>query len=358
MSLNPTTPRILAVDDNQQNLELLTRALTAAHYQVITATDGPAALNLVESGSADLVLLDVMMPGMSGYEVCERIRAKETTRLLPVVMLTALHDVSHRIRGIQAGADDFLTKPFNREELLTRVKSLLRIKTLHDDIQRKNHLLRTIFGRYVSEDVAAEIMADPERQLRLGGQKREVTVLFGDLRGFTPMAEQLDPQDAVEILNVYLTRMIDVVFEHRGTLDKFRGDGLMAFFGAPIAHEDHPASAVRCALVMQQRLKGVSFPRFPDLRLHMGIGINTGAVIAGNIGSERRMDYTVIGNEVNVAQRFESNAGPGQILITGSTYERVKENIEVRELGLLRVAGKQDGVMAFDVLRWSGVGDS
>ena len=203
--MKASTPRILAVDDNKQNLDLLTKALTSAQYEVITATDGPTALNLVESAAADLVLLDVMMPGMSGYEVCERIRANETTRLLPVVMLTALHDVSHRIRGIEAGADDFLTKPFNREELLTRVKSLLRIKTLHDDIETKNRLLRTLFGRYVSEEVAAEIIADPERQLKLGGEKREVTVLFGDLRGFTPLAERLDPQDAVDILNVYLT---------------------------------------------------------------------------------------------------------------------------------------------------------
>jgi adenylate cyclase len=352
--MKPSTPRILAVDDNRQNLDLLTKALTSAKYEVITATDGPTALNLVESASADLLLLDVMMPGMSGYEVCQRIRDNETTRLLPVVMLTALHDVSHRIRGIEAGADDFLTKPFNREELLTRVKSLLRIKTLYDDVETKNRLLRTLFGRYVSEDVAAEIIADPERQLKLGGQKCEVTVLFGDLRGFTPLAEQLDPQDAVDILNVYLKHVIDIVFEHSGALDKFRGDGFMAFFGAPVRHDDHPSSAVRCALAMQQRLKGIGFAKFPDLQLHMGIGINTGTVIAGNIGSERRTDYTVIGNEVNVAQRFESNAGPGQILITGSTYERVKETIEVRELGLLRVAGKQEGVRAYDVLRACG----
>ena len=348
----PPTPRILAVDDNKQNLDLLTKALTSANYKVITATDGPTALRLVESAAADLVLLDVMMPGMSGYEVCERIRANEATRVLPVVMLTALHDVSHRIRGIEAGADDFLTKPFNREELLTRVKSLLRIKTLYDDIETKNRLLRTLFGRYVSEEVAAEIVADPGRHLKLGGEKREVTVLFGDLRGFTPLAERLDPEDAVDVLNVYLTCVIDAVFEFRGTLDKFRGDGFMAFFGAPVRHEDDPSSAVRCALVMQERLKSISFAKFPDLRLHIGIGINTGTVIAGNVGSERRADYTVIGNEVNVAQRFESNAGPGQILITGSTYERIKGAVEVRELGLLRVMGKENGVMAYDALRW------
>jgi class 3 adenylate cyclase len=346
------TRRILAVDDNKQNLTLLEKALSAANYEVVTAIDGPTALTLIASAAPDLVLLDVMMPGMSGYEVCKRIRAHEATRLLPVVMLTALNEVADRIHGIEAGADDFLTKPFNREELLTRVRSLLRIKTLHDDIETKNRLLRTLFGRYVSEEVAAEIVADPGRHLKLGGEKCQVTVLFGDLRGFTPLAESLDPEDAVEILNVFLTHVVDATFEFGGTLDKFRGDGIMAVFGAPMRREDDPANAVRCALALQERLKGVTFAKFPDLRLRMGVGINTGIVIAGNIGSERRMDYTVIGNEVNVAQRFESNAGPGQILITGSTYERVKEAVEVRDLGLLRVAGKQEGVMAYDVLRW------
>jgi adenylate cyclase len=347
-------PRILAVDDNKQNLEILRKTLTTAVYEVITATDGPTALSLIESDPPDLVLLDVMMPGMSGYEVCERIRANEATRLLPVVMLTALSDVADRIRGIEAGADDFLSKPFNREELLTRVKSLLRIKTLYDDIETRNRLLRTLFGRYVSEEIAAEIVADPGRHLKLGGEKREITVLFGDLRGFTPLAEQLDPQDAVDVLNTYLTLVIDTVFEFRGTLDKFRGDGFMAFFGAPIRREDDPSNAVRCALTMQEGLKHLTFGKFPDLRLHMGIGINTGVVLAGNIGSERRMDYTVIGDEVNVAQRFESNAGPGQILMTGSTYERVKDAVQVRDLGLLRVTGKQEGVTAYDVLSWQG----
>jgi adenylate cyclase len=352
MEETPPAARILAVDDNKQSLEVLTKALTSASYKVITASDGPAALKLVQSGSSDLVLLDVMLPGMSGYEVCEKIRADEATRLLPVVMLTALNEVSHRIRGIEAGADDFLTKPFNREELLTRVKSLLRIKTLYDEIETKNRLLRTLFGRYVSEELAAEIVADPGRHLKLGGEKREVTVLFGDLRGFTLLVERLDPQDAVEIINTYLSDVVDIVFDHKGTLDKFRGDGFMAFFGAPIRHEDDATNAVRCALALQQRLQSVRFAKFPELRLQMGIGINSGTVIAGNIGSERRTDYTVIGDEVNVAQRFESNAGPGQILITGSTYARVEDAVDVRELGLLRVMGKQEGVMAYDVLRW------
>jgi adenylate cyclase len=346
------TPKILAVDDNRQNLDLLTKALTAARYEIITATDGPMALDLWKSASPDLLLLDVMMPGMSGYEVCERIRASETTGRLPIVMLTALHEVAHRIRGIEAGADDFLTKPFNREELLTRVKSLMRIKTLYDDIEGKNRLLRTLFGRYVSEEVAADIVANPGRHLKLGGERREVTILFGDLRGFTPLSERIAPEDAVDILNVFLTHVVDFVFEYDGSLDKFRGDGFMAFFGAPMRHEDDPSKAVRCALALQAKLKSITFAKFPDLHLHMGIGINTGTVIAGNIGSVRRTDYTVIGNEVNVAQRFEANAGPGQILITGSTYERIKQSVLVRELGSLRLSGKETGVMAYDVLGW------
>jgi class 3 adenylate cyclase len=352
MDAQAPIPRILAVDDNKQNLDVLTKALSAAKYEVITASDGPTALTLVENAGVDLVLLDVMMPGMSGYEVCEKIRANESTRLLPVVMLTALRDVGDRIRGIASGADDFLSKPFNREELLTRVKSLLRIKSLYQELQAKNRLLRTLFGRYVSEEVAAEIIADPDRQLKLGGDMREVTVLFGDLRGFTPLAERLGPKDVVDILNAYLSQVIDVVFDHGGAVDKFRGDGIMAFFGAPMRREDDAASAVRCALAMQERVKQITFAKFSELRLRMGIGINTGMVIAGNIGSVRRMDYTVIGDEVNVAQRFEANAGPGQILITGSTYERVKDFVEVRELGPLRVHGRADGVVAFDILRW------
>jgi adenylate cyclase len=344
--------RILAVDDNKQNLTLLEKALVAANYEILTASDGPTALDMIGKESPDLILLDVMMPGMSGYDVCRRLRADEATRLLPVVMLTALSDVKDRIAGIDAGADDFLSKPFHREELLTRVRSLLRIKTLHDDLEAKNRLLRTLFGRYVSEDVAAEIIRAPDQHLGVGGQKREVTVLFGDLRGFTPMAETLDPQDVVDILNAYLTYVVDTVFEHGGTLDKFRGDGIMAVFGAPVAHADDPRRAVSCALAMSTRVRAARFAAFPDLRLQMGIGINTGVVIAGNIGSERRMDYTVIGDQVNLAQRLESSAGPGQILIAGATYERVRDRLRVGELGEMRLRGRHEGVTAYDVIGW------
>ena len=349
--MNERPPRILVVDDNKQNLSVLEKALTAANYDILTAPNGPSALDIVGSTSLDLVLLDVMMPGMSGYEVCEKIRNNGATQLLPIVLLTSLSDVSDRIRGIEAGADEFLSKPFNREELLTRVKSLLRIKKLHDENEEKNNLLRTLFGRYVSEGVVAEIITDPRRYFKVGGEKREVTVLFGDLRGFTSLSERLDPQETVEIINVYLEHVVDAVFEFGGTLDKFRGDGVMAIFGAPIAHSDDPIRAVRCALRIQERLKEVAVPNLaPDSRLNVGIGINTGIVIAGTIGSERRMDYTVIGDEVNVAERFESHAGPGQILITKNTYEHLKGSVQARELGPIEIKGKSEPVVAYEVL--------
>lgn len=290
------------------------------------------------------------MPDMTGIELCRWIKHDASVRFTPVILLTARSDLAARVAGLEAGADDFFGKPFEFLELQARIGSLLRLKRLHDDVATKNDLLRTLFGRYVSEDVAAEVVRDPQRYLTVGGEKREVTVLFGDLRGFTPLADGLDPDEVVQILNAYLSLVVDRVFAFAGTLDKFRGDGVMAIFGAPVAQPDDAARAVRCAIALQRAIGSLSFPRFPDLRLHMGIGINTGVVVAGPIGSPRRMDYTVVGSEVNVAQRFEASAGPGQVLITGSTYTRVKGLVRVRDLGPLRVRGKSRGVLAYDVL--------
>jgi len=348
--MNNRLPRILAVDDSTTNLRLVEKVLSSENYECLTSTDGLAALELIEDEAPDLVLLDVKMPGLTGYEVCQKIRSNEETQLLPVIMLTALDEVSDKIKGIEAGADDFLCKPFNPNEILSRVKSLLRIKKIQDELEEKNNLLKTLFGRYMSEDIAAEIVANPEEHLSLGGNKREATILFGDLRGFTGISESIDSQDLIEIINVYLTHVYDAVVEFGGSLDKIRGDGIMAIFGAPIAHKDDPLRAVRCALRIQKCLKEVSFPKFPNISLNIGIGINTGIVIAGNVGTERRMDYTVIGDEVNIAQRFEDNAGPGQILVTNNTYKGVKDMVQVRELGSIRLKGKSEGILAYDVL--------
>jgi len=345
-----TDSTILVVDDEPAMRDLLDEALTAFGYRVLAASSAEEALDLALATPPDLVLSDVHMSGLSGVELCARLKAHPRFRLTPVVLLTAVSDLEARVAGLAAGADDFFAKPCELIELRTRLASLRRLKGLQDELAAKNRLLQTLLGRYVSETVAAEIIASPERHLRLGGEKCEVTVLFADLRGFTPVAEALEAQEVVDILNAYLTRVVDAVFAHGGTLDKFRGDGVLAVFGAPVAHEDDPACAVRCALDLQTAMKSLTFAARPELRLHLGIGINTGEVIAGTIGSDRRMDYTVVGHEVNVAARFESNAGPGQVLITGSTYERVRDLVEVRELGTLRVKGSGQGIPAFDVV--------
>lgn len=330
--------------------EVLVEYLGGLGYKVVTADSGSVAQGVIETNAPDLILSDVHMPVMDGLELCRWVKHESPARFTPVILLTAKSDLPARVAGLEAGADDFFAKPFEFVELRARIASLLRLKRLHAELEMKNDLLRTLFGRYVSEDIAAEVVRDPGRYLTVGGEKRDVTVLFGDLRGFTPLADGLDPHDVVVILNAFLTAVVEAVFEYGGTLDKFRGDGVMAIFGAPVARPDDAARAVRCAVDLQKRVGSLAFPRFPDLRLHTGIGINTGVVVAGPIGSPRRMDYTVVGSEVNVAQRFEANAGPGQILITGATYTRVKDIVRVRDLGALRVRGKSRGVPAYDVL--------
>jgi adenylate cyclase len=343
-------PVILVVDDDGSLREMLEDYVATLGYRPIGAGSAEAALELIEASAPDLILTDVHMAAMTGIDLCARLKADPRFQMTPVVLLTAVSDLKARVAGLAAGADDFFSKPCDLVELGTRIKSLLRLKRLQDQVESRNRVLRTLLGRHVSEDVATEILRDPEKHLALAGEKREVTMLFGDLRGFTPLSDSLAAEDIVTVLNAYLNEVVEAVFASGGTLDKFRGDGIMAIFGAPVAHADDPLRAVRCALQVQKRLKQLRFKKFPDLRLHMGIGINTGSVIAGTIGSARRMDYTVIGTEVNLAQRFEASAGPGQILITRTTYGRVKRAVHVRTLGPLRVTGRSVPVEAYDVL--------
>lgn len=343
-------PTILVVDDDGPLREMLQEYLATLGHRAIGADSAEVALDLIEGSAPDLVLADIHMSGMTGVELCAHLKADPRFQMTPVILLTAVSDLKARVAGLEAGADDFFAKPCDLVELEARIKSLLRLKHLQDLLESKNRVLRTLLGRHVSEDVAAEILRDPEKHLALTGEKREVTVLFGDLRGFTPLSDTLAAEEIVTILNAYLTEVVETVFASGGTLDKFRGDGIMAIFGAPVAHTDDPLRAVQCALEIQKRLRQLRFQKFPDLRLHMGIGINTGGVIAGTIGSPRRMDYTVVGTEVNLAQRFEANAGPGQILITRPTYELVKHAVRVRTLGPLRVVGRSEPAEAYDVL--------
>jgi adenylate cyclase len=340
---------ILIVDDEEHNRELLREILTAEGHEVTEAENGPQALAAVSQGSPDLILLDVMMPVVTGFQVCQRLKSDPATAHIPIILITSLGHREARLEGISAGANDFLSKPIDRQDVVLRVRNAIFAKHLFDQLKQSYASLRQLFGRYVSDDVAAQLAAEPNRYLRPGGERREATVLFADMRGFTTVAETIDPMAAVEILNSWLEHVVDTIFEFGGTVDKILGDGIMAVFGAPVQHIDDPYRAVACAMRIREKVENLAVPLLGSHRLHMGMGISTGVVIAGAIGSERRMDYTVIGDAVNVAQRLESIASPGQILMTDTTYDRVKHAVHASSVGSLRLKGKLESVVAFEV---------
>ncbi|MDB5082151.1 MAG: hypothetical protein JWP00_4075 [Chloroflexi bacterium] len=340
---------ILVVDDVPANVELLEALLITDGYTVTTAADGYEALAFVAENEPDLVLLDVMMPGMNGFEVCEQLKAGETSRFIPIVLITALDQLEDKLRGITAGADDFLTKPFNRQELKARVRSLLRIRRLHNEVEQKRNLLSRLLNRYVSEEIVNTLLQNPEERMKLGGEKRELAILFADIRGFTRFSENTSAERVVEVLNECFHDITEVVFKNKGTFDKYVGDSVLAFYGAPISYGDDLERCLQTALDMQAAFKrirdGWSDPELQALGL--GIGINFGEVIVGNVGSERLMDYTVIGDKVNVAQRLEQSAQGDQILISEAVYRLMEGHIRASEIPAVTVKGKRDPIRAY-----------
>jgi class 3 adenylate cyclase/CheY-like chemotaxis protein len=367
-------PRVLVVDDHEQNVELL-EAYLAGGYEALKAYNGEEALEKARADPPDLILLDVIMPGLNGYEVCRRLKQGEETRFIPVVMVTALQEKEERIKGLEAGADDFLTKPVDQVELLARVKSLLRIKQFHDESARLNRELKEINGaleqkvteqvehiqrmeglkRYLSPQVAEELITEGTTVGRV--KRKNLTVFFTDIRGFTNTAEETEPEDLLEILNRYFSEMVQIVFDYGGIVGKFMGDGIMGFIGDPYECPDHAERAVKMALDMQSRVKLLSeeWPFNDILSLGIGIGINTGYVTVGNVGSPLHMDYTTVGKNVNLAARLEQEAKPGQTLISQRTYSVVKHMVEVEKPREIEVKGFAKPVMVYNVCRISGL---
>lgn len=345
MSTPRAKPLILAVDDEPANRALLRKLLARHGYEVTEAWDGPGALAAALEQRPDVLLLDVMMPGFDGLEVCRRLRTQPEMASLPILLLTALNRPDEKAAGLESGANDFLTKPFEEIELIARVRSLLRTKMLADT-------LRDLLGRYVSDTVASRILADPAA-VHLGGDRRRLTTVFVDLRGYSALLEEHPPEQVIDVLNRYLGLVSDLVLAREGTVDDLLGDGILAFFGAPVAHDDDPQRAVEAAVALQAELGQLTIPGLPGLRLQSGIGITTGEVIVGNIGSERRMKYTAIGDSVNVAARLQSAAGPGQILVDEETYRAVRDLVIVQDVGTLRLPGRAEWVHAYNVVALS-----
>jgi class 3 adenylate cyclase/CheY-like chemotaxis protein len=368
-------PRILVVDDNPTNVDILQMRLAAHGYDVVTAADGEAALAAVAAHQPDLLLLDWMMPKLDGLEVCRRIKADPTLPFTPVILVTAKADTRDVIAGLEGGADEYLTKPVDQAALVARVQAMLRIKALQEtvhaqaaeladwnrtleqrvaqqveELQRVNRL-----RRFLSPQLADVIVASGDERL-LESHRREITVLFCDLRGFTPFAETAEPEEVMGVLREYHAAVGELIFEHQGTLERFTGDGLMVFFNDPIPCPDPAARAVRMALAMRERVATLAAGwRKRGYDLDFGVGIALGYATLGKIGFEGRFDYGAIGTVTNLAARLCAEAAPGQILISQRVHAALEDCLEAQRLPDLILKGFHRPVPAFDVLRLARV---
>ncbi len=344
----PRKPKVLVVDDDWLNRDVLSTYLTHMGADVVSAPDGLKALELAIADPPDLILMDMQMPRMNGMEATKYLKAHPATQFVPIVIITALEGDEEKMKALEAGADDFLTKPYSSPLLMTRARSLLKIKHLNDQLRHRNDLLRQVLNAYVAPEVAEAILVDPEHNLRLGGESRAVTVLFADIRGFTQFSEKHTAAEVVVTLNRVFSELTRVVFLHRGTFDKFLGDAIMAFYGAPVSGPDDALRAVQSALEMQavfEQLRTAAGGALSDLGL--GIGLHTGDATVGNIGSEQLMDYTVVGDTVNVAKRLTEEARAGEVLVSESTYAQVREHVASEWVESRAVKGRTEPVTVY-----------
>lgn len=324
-NMQPAT--ILVVDDNDSGRELLAQQLQRQDYLVVEASSGERCLEVMRSASPDLVLLDLVMPGLNGYEVLQTIRADDELRRIPVVVISGVQDEAGAVHCIDAGASDYLIKPLNATLLRARVSALLERKAWQDrereylaELEKSQRFIRKVFGRYLSDEIVQRLLDDNDG-LSLGGERRRVTVLMADIRDFSTISLQLEPERCVSLLNNYLAVMTEVIQRFRGTVDEFVGDGILAVFGAPLREDDDSDRALACAVAMQLGMTEVNARNAAEglPAIEIGIGLNTGDVVAGNIGSELRSKYGVVGHNVNLTSRIESCTAGGQILASPAT---------------------------------------
>jgi class 3 adenylate cyclase len=335
-----TAFRVLVVDDDPDMAAYLARLLESEGLAAETVNNGDAAMVYVMSTPPDLVLLDIMMPGTDGFEICARLKADTATAMIPIVLVTALEDQQSRVRGIKAGADDFLSKPVHREELVARVETLKRLhatrreleaRRLAAEVQRKE-ALRRAFSRYISPRLAERIISDMEDEgtpFRRGAQRVSVIALFADLRGFTRLTESTGVDEVVGLLNEHFSVITDAAYRHDGTIFSMAGDSLLVGFGVPFPQPDAAARAWRAAHDMLRSFTSVHarWIKSGGVPTGLGIGIASGEAILGNVGSPHYMSYTIIGDAVNTASRLVQAAKPGEILVSGSVYETIRAMI-------------------------------
>lgn len=364
--------RILVADDVPDNIELVIESLDGLPYDIITAVDGQEAVQKFKTQNPDLALLDVMMPKLSGIEVCRYIKATAARRFVPVVLVTAKTASEAKVEGLDAGADDYLTKPFDPFELQARVRAMLRIKNLQDDVQKAKAALEEVnrdlerrvenqvreiervnrLRRYLAPGLVDSVLASDQFEVNTAVRRRELTIFFSDIRNFTQMADQLEPEDVKAILDDYLSDMTEVIFRHQGTINKFMGDGIMVFFGDPLPQADHQLRALTCAVEMRDRALAL------QARLHsrlpapfwIGMGIHTGTATVGNLGTGQQLDYTAIGSAVNLAARLQGLSLNNEVIASATVYEPVRDRLVIRNERKETIRGFAHPIMVAEVV--------
>ncbi|HLQ33378.1 MAG TPA: response regulator [Chloroflexota bacterium] len=361
--------KVLAVDDQATNLRLLDAVLSPLGYTVVTAANGQEALDKLEAEQPDLILTDIMMPVMDGYELCRRVRQNEATRFLPIITVTGTAE-AERLKALLAGADDFVRKPFDRAELRARVKSLLRVKEYHDrveaqakemadlnlalaakvqeqmtELERLNQLRRFLPPQLLEE------VAKPGGEALLESHRRQIAVVFTDLRGFTSFAETAEPEEVMHALRDYHQVLGPLVQRHNGTVGFFSGDGLMIFFNDPIPCDDPATQAVLMAASMRDQMAPLTASwsqRRIDLSFSAAIAF--GYATLGRVGFAGRSDYTAIGSVVNQAARLCGEAGGGEVLVDQRVLAAVEGVADIEPAGEFRLKGFARPVPGYKLL--------
>ena len=364
-----TPPRILIVDDNPTNVKVLQTRLAAEGYEVVTAADGEEGLAAARQHAPDLILLDVMMPKLDGFEVCRRLRADAAFPFTPIILVTAMADSKDVIVGLEAGGDEYLTKPVDHAALAARVRSMLRIKRLHDTVETLAAEVKewnASLERRVAEQVGelervgrlrrffspqlAELIVNGGTDDPLKSHRREITVVFLDLRGFTAFAEVAEPEEVMGVLREYYQVTGKLILEYEGTLEHFTGDGITILFNDPVPIPNPAERAVRMALTIRERVGRMAEDWVKrGYELSLGIGIAQGFATIGAVGFEGRWDYSAIGTVTNLAARLCAEAPGDQILIAQRVYAGVGSLVEVEPQEVLTLKGFRRPVIAYRV---------
>jgi class 3 adenylate cyclase len=356
--------RVLVVDDDADMAAYLALLLENEGMAVDCVTDGGSAADAIRHAAPDLVLLDVLLPDTSGFEVCRRLKGDPATALIPVVLVTALEDHDSRVSGIQAGADDFLSKPVRREELVARVQTLRRLhetrreleaRRLAAEVQHKE-AMRKAFSRYISPRLAERIVVELGSEKAAFGEAHRVHVvaLFADLRGFTRLTESVEVGEVVGMLNEYFSVITDAAYRNEGTIFSMAGDSLLVGFNVPFPQLDAPARAWRAAQDMIASFAPVlaRWTQRGGAPTGIGLGIASGEAIVGNVGSPHYMSYTVIGDAINTAARLTQMADAGEVLVSGAVHEAIRGVLpagRVEARGDVALRGKSEPVAVYAV---------